>query len=79
MTEGVHPEGYDLIVTDYVANYGHNLFYPAGYAEANDLIVAALDPVWIGEQTAQEALVDSGALEKIRAHLQEQHAQIADV
>ncbi len=38
MTEGVHPEGYDLIVTDYVKNYGHNLFYPAGYAEANALI-----------------------------------------
>jgi multiple sugar transport system substrate-binding protein len=79
MTEGVHPEGYDLIVTDYLPNYGHNLFYPAGYAEATELMTAALDPVWIGEKTAQEALVDSGALDEVSAHLQEQQALIADV
>ncbi len=79
MTEGVHPEGYDLIVTDYLKNYGHNLFYPAGYAEANSLITAALDPVWIGEQTAQEALVDSGALDEITAHLAEQQAVMNDI
>ena len=46
------------------AKYGHNLFYPAGYAEADALVTAALDPVWIGEKTAQEALVDSGALRR---------------
>ncbi len=79
MTEGVHPEGYDLIVTDYVKNYGHNLFYPAGYAEANALITSALDPVWVGDQTAEEALVASGALEEISAHLQEQQALMADI
>ncbi len=75
----MHPEGYDLIVTDYVKNYGHNLFYPAGYAEANALITAALDPVWIGDQTAEEALVASGALDEISAHLVEQQALMADV
>jgi multiple sugar transport system substrate-binding protein len=79
LTEGVHPPGYELIVTEYAAKYGHNLFYPAGYAEANSLITAALDPVWIGEQTAQEALVDSGALDELSAHLLEQQALIADV
>jgi multiple sugar transport system substrate-binding protein len=79
LTEGVHPEGYDLIVTDYLRNYGHNLFYPAGYLEANDLITAALDPVWIGEQTAQEALVDSGVMDEISALLTESQATIADV
>ncbi|MBX3070437.1 MAG: sugar ABC transporter substrate-binding protein [Thermomicrobiales bacterium] len=79
MTEGVHPEGYDQLVTDYVANYGHNLFYPAGYAEANEMIVSALDPVWIGAQTAQEALVDSGVLDELSAHLQEQQALMADI
>jgi len=79
LTEGVHPPGYEKIITEYAAKYGHNLFYPAGYAEANDMITAALDPVWIGEQTAQEALVDSGALAEISAHLQEQQALIANV
>src|SRR5215207_2011352 len=77
MTPDVHPEGYDLIVTDYLKNYGHNLFYPAGFAEADSLITSALDPVWIGEQTAEEALVASGVLEEIEAHLQEQQALLA--
>jgi multiple sugar transport system substrate-binding protein len=79
MTEGVHPEGYDLIVSDYLLNYGHNLFYPAGYLEANDLLTAALDPVWIGQQTAQEALIESGAIDEISALLTEKQQLIAEV
>ncbi len=79
LTEGVHPAGYEKIVTEYCAKYGHNLFYPAGYAEAASLVTAALDPVWIGDKTAKEALIDSGALDEISAHLQEQKALIANV
>ena len=79
MTEGVHPTGYDKIVTEFAAKYGHSLFYPPGYAEANDIVTAALDPVWIGEKTAQEALVDSGALGELDTHLQEQKALIANI
>jgi multiple sugar transport system substrate-binding protein len=79
MTEGVHPEGYDQIASDYLANYGHNLFYPAGYTEVNSLITSALDPVWIGEQTAEQAILESGVLDEIAAILEEQQALIADV
>lgn len=79
LTPDVHPEGYGQIVSDYVLNYGHNLFYPAGFLEAQDLLTAALDPVWIGQQTAQEALVDSGAIDEISALLTEKRALIADV
>jgi multiple sugar transport system substrate-binding protein len=79
MTEGVHPEGYDQIASDYLANYGHNLFYPAGYTEVNDLITNALSPVWIGEQTAEQAILESGVLDEISTILEEQQALIADV
>lgn len=56
ITAGVHPEGYSAIATDYLLNYATALPYPAGYAEAERLITAALDPVWIGDATAAEAL-----------------------
>lgn len=56
ITEGVHPEGYSAIATDYLLNYATALPYPAGYAEAERLITSALDPVWIGDATAAEAL-----------------------
>jgi multiple sugar transport system substrate-binding protein len=79
MTEGVHPEGYDQIASDYLANYGQNLFYPAGYTEVNSLITSALDPVWIGEQTAEQAILESGVLDEIATILEEQQALIADV
>ncbi len=79
MTEGVHPEGYDQIASDYLANYGHNLFYPAGYTQVNDLITQALSPVWIGEQTAEQAILESGVLDEIATILEEQQALIADV
>jgi multiple sugar transport system substrate-binding protein len=54
--EGVHPAGYDKIVTDYVPNYGHVLYMPPGYNEADSIITPALDAVWVGDQTAEEAM-----------------------
>jgi len=54
--EGVHPLGYDKIVTEYVPKYGHVLYMPPGYTEADSLITPALDAIWIGDQTAEEAM-----------------------
>jgi multiple sugar transport system substrate-binding protein len=53
---GVHPEGYDKIVADYVPNYGKILYMPPGYGEADAIVTPALDAVWIGDQTAEEAM-----------------------
>jgi multiple sugar transport system substrate-binding protein len=55
-TEGVHPEGYDLIVTQYVPKYGHVFYFPPGWSKADAIITPALDSVWNGDQTAEEAM-----------------------
>ena len=55
-TEGVHPEGYDLIVTQYVPKYGHVLYMPPGWNKAAAIITPALDAIWVGDQTAEEAM-----------------------
>ena len=34
-------------------------------------ITTALDPVWIGEQTAEQAIVESGVLDQVNQILQE--------
>jgi len=52
----VHPEGYELIVTKYVTNYGKVLYMPPGYPKTNDIMQPAWDKIRIGEATAEEAL-----------------------
>ena len=54
--EGVHPAGYDKIVTDYVPNYGHVLYMPPGYVQADSIITPAMDAIWVGDMTAEEAM-----------------------
>ena len=54
--EGVHPSGYDKIVTDFVPNYGHVLYMPPGYSEADSIITPALDAIWVGDATAADAM-----------------------
>jgi len=54
--EGVHPAGYDKIVTEYVPKYGHVLYMPPGYVEADSIITPAMDAIWVGDQTAEEAM-----------------------
>ncbi|MEZ4664648.1 MAG: sugar ABC transporter substrate-binding protein [Caldilineaceae bacterium] len=56
ITEGVHPEGYTQIATDFVTRFGHVLYQPVGWNEAAGIITPALDAVWIGDQTAEEAM-----------------------
>jgi multiple sugar transport system substrate-binding protein len=57
-TEGVHPEGYDLIVTEYVPKYGHILYQPPGYQQVDAALAPAFDAIWIGDKTAEEALTE---------------------
>jgi multiple sugar transport system substrate-binding protein len=56
ITEGVHPEGYKQIATEYLTKNTRYYYQPAGFEEANQLITTALDPVWIGQKTAAEVL-----------------------
>lgn len=57
--EGVHPEGYDLIVTEYVPKYGHVLYMPPGYPKTDAVITPALDAIWVGDKTAAEAMAEA--------------------
>jgi multiple sugar transport system substrate-binding protein len=54
--EGIHPVGYDMIVRDYVPKYGKVLYMPPGYSDADAIITPALDAVWVGDKTAEEAM-----------------------
>jgi multiple sugar transport system substrate-binding protein len=56
ITPGVHPEGYNQIATDYLTKHTVVQQQPAGFEEANQIIVSALDPVWIGQKPAAQAL-----------------------
>lgn len=56
ITPGVHPEGYDKIVTDFVAKYGHVQYMPPGYPKVGPILQPAWDKIRIGEATAAEAL-----------------------
>ncbi len=57
--QGVHPEGYDLIVTEYVPKYGHVLYMPPGYPKTDAVIAPAMDAIWIGDKTAEEAMAEA--------------------
>jgi multiple sugar transport system substrate-binding protein len=56
LTEGVHPAGYEKMVTDYLPKYGHVMYMPAGYPKTTAVIQPALDAIFIGDQTAADAL-----------------------
>jgi multiple sugar transport system substrate-binding protein len=57
--EGVHPEGFEKIVTEYVPQYGKVLYMPPGYPKADAIITPALDAIWIGDKTAAEAMAEA--------------------
>lgn len=69
LTPGVHPEGYRQIATDYLGKAARNYFYPAGHSEANQIITTALDGVWVGKATVDQALKDADAIAKAEAVL----------
>ena len=56
-TPPVHPPGYELIVTEYTAKYGHYLTMPVGYAKAAETaLTPAFDKIWIGDAKAADVL-----------------------
>ncbi len=57
--DGVHPAGYEQIITKFAAKYGKVLYLPPGYPEASQIITPALDKVWVGDATAADALKDA--------------------
>src|SRR3546814_2036778 len=56
ITDGVHPADYQKIATEYLPNFGKLLYQPIGYPRANSVLQPALDAIWIGDMTAEEAL-----------------------
>ena len=59
MTPEVHREGYEKIVTEFVPRYGQPMYGPPGEGEAGGIINPALDAVWVGDMTAEEALTEA--------------------
>jgi ABC-type glycerol-3-phosphate transport system substrate-binding protein len=59
ITEGVHPDGYVDIPTKFLPKYGSVLYQPPGWAEADQIITPALDKVWIGDATAEQAMAEA--------------------
>lgn len=56
ITPGIHPEGYDKIVTEFVAKYGHVQYMPPGYPKIGPILQPAWDKIRIGEGTAAEVM-----------------------
>lgn len=57
--DGVHPSGYYDLVNKYVRNNTEAMNCPPGYPEANAVINSALESVWNGQKTAQQAITES--------------------
>ncbi|MBV7336212.1 sugar ABC transporter substrate-binding protein [Chloroflexi bacterium TSY] len=56
ITDGVHPTDYEKIATEFLPRFGDVLYQPIGWPEASAIINPALDAVWIGDKTAEEAM-----------------------
>lgn len=54
--EGVHPEGYEQLITEFIPEHGQVLYMPPGWTKATSILYPALDSVFIGDQTAEEAM-----------------------
>jgi multiple sugar transport system substrate-binding protein len=73
ITEGVHPTDYYKIATEYLPNYGMVLYQPIGYPRATSVLNPALDAIWNGNMTAEEALTT--AVPEANAILEEEQAR----
>jgi multiple sugar transport system substrate-binding protein len=71
ITAGVHPDGYDLIASKYLRENSQSYYYPAGFQEADQLVTSALDPVWIGDKTVDEAINGSSLIADVNKVLAE--------
>lgn len=55
ITPGVHPDGYDMIVNDYLSKYGKIAYQSPGYTKTTAIVQPAFDAVRAGEKTAADA------------------------
>jgi ABC-type glycerol-3-phosphate transport system substrate-binding protein len=59
MDPQVHPQGYEMIVKDYMNKDGKTFLYPLHWNEAyNDLIKPGLDAVFNGDKKAQDVFTE---------------------
>lgn len=72
ITEGVHPTDYAKIATEYLPRFGKILYLPIGYPRATSVLQPALDAIWIGDMTAEEAL--TAAVPEANAILEQEQA-----
>jgi multiple sugar transport system substrate-binding protein len=56
ITPGVHPEGYEQIVTQYVPKYGHVFYMPPGGPKTDAIMQPAWDQIRVGKALAKDAL-----------------------
>ena len=70
--EGVHPTDYAKIATEYLPRFGKILYLPIGYPRATSVLQPALDAIWIGDMTAEEAL--TAAVPEANAILEQEQA-----
>jgi ABC-type glycerol-3-phosphate transport system substrate-binding protein len=57
-TEGVHPAGYELIVTEYVPKDGHVLYMPPGWPKVTSIVQPAFDAIFVGDKKAEQAMAE---------------------
>jgi multiple sugar transport system substrate-binding protein len=73
ITEGVHPTDYQKIATEFLPNYGRVLYQPVGWPQASLVITPAMEKVWIGDATAEQAMAE--AVPQANTVLQEEAAK----
>jgi multiple sugar transport system substrate-binding protein len=56
ITPGVHPEGYEMIVTKYAQNYGKVAYIPPGWPKASQAIQPGFDQARIGSATVADVM-----------------------
>ena len=56
VTPGVHPEGYEKIVTDYAYKYGKVAYNPPGLPKTNSVLQPAWDKIRVGEAPVADVL-----------------------
>jgi multiple sugar transport system substrate-binding protein len=65
-----HPAGYEKMVTEYLPRFGRAIYMPPGWPQAASYVTPALDGVWNGRMSAEEALTE--AIPQANAILEEQ-------
>ncbi len=53
--QGVHPAGYDTLITKFVAKYGVPFYEPPGWPDARAILYPEVDAIWNGDKTAEQA------------------------